>query len=330
MTVSRAFGGKSGVAEATQTRIREVAQRLGYRPNRVAQGLATKRTRTLGLVVSSDRSLSAVLRGAEATAREHGYSILTTLPGRRVGVERERVELLLERRVDGLLLVSTSDMEQHEHVRGLWREGIPLVTINRYCEEMGFWRLFFDYGGAARAVTRKLLAAGHRRIAFVGGAPDYHERSVRERIAGYREALRDASAWTPDAEVFGGVLPENGAALTETLLRQCPGVTAILAVKDRTAAGVLRALRRLQRRVPDDVAVIGFDDTETATCTDPPLSSVRSAHDEAGRTGCRLLIEQMEQPDREGGTLLLPSSLVVRESCGLGSGHAAEESFALG
>lgn len=326
MTVARVFGGKGPVAEGTRARVLAAAARLGYRPNELARSLVEARTRTLGLVMNTGLWFQEVPNGVEETAQERGYSLISTRPRRESAAERERIETLRRRRVDGLLILSASDTAEHEHLRELHAEGVPLLTINRYVPEMGFTRVFFDYRGSTRAVARRLLAAGHRRIAFVGGSPEHPQQAVREHIAGYREVLQEAGQWRRDDEVFGGAQVQDGEALVEALLDRVPETTAIMAVNDPTAAVALRALRRRGRRVPADVAVIGCDDTPVLVeCTDPPLTSIRHATYEAGKTGCRLLIDQCERPDDDARTLVLPSSLIIRQSCGLAQRPGMEE-----
>jgi LacI family transcriptional regulator len=330
MTASRVFTGKSPVATTTRERVLTAAQRLGYRPNHLARSLRQSQTRTLGMVITAGMWYAQAMRGAEEIAREHGYTFLYTHPHNRADREQERIETLRQRRVDGLLMMSGSDAHEHGHLRALHQEGIPLVTINRYCEDIGFRRLFFDYRQAACSVVQRWLAAGHRRVGFVGGTPDHPQQAVRERIEGYRKALREAGAWMPAAEGFGGAFPDDGEALTEALLRRCPGVTALLAVNDYTAAGALRTLRRLQRRVPEDVAVVGFDDTPVAFSADPPLSAVRHSILESGRIGCRWLVGQIEPWEEDERTRVLPSVLVVRRSCGLAVEERGEQILPLG
>ncbi|HZP84498.1 MAG TPA: substrate-binding domain-containing protein, partial [Chthonomonadaceae bacterium] len=244
-------------------------------------------------------------------------------------IEQRRIETLRERQVDGLLMLSPSDIHDHDHLRALHQSGMPLVTINRYCEEMGFWRIFFAFRSATYAVTRRLIAAGHRQIVLVGGTPEHPQMSVRERVAGYRQAMQEAGLWTEVAEVCGGMLPHDGEVLAGEVLRQWPQATALLAINDLLASGMLRALRRAGLRFPDDMAVVSLHDTMIGECTDPPLTAIEHSAREAGREGCRLLIEQIEEPDRPTGTLVLPASLVVRQSCGFGSVSAAEERIPL-
>src|SRR5690349_19491865 len=219
MTVSRAFRGKTDISDETRQRVREAAERLSYRPNHVARSLAQARTRTLGLVINPNLWFGDVLVGAETAARELGYSFLYTTTPVRAGSERQSIEALRDRRVDGLLIVSGSDVREHDYLIAMHQDGVRIVTVNRYCEDIGFSRIVFDYRGATRAVTRRLLAAGHRKIAFVGGAADHPQQTVRERVEGYREALREAGAWDARAEAFGGMWPEDGEQSAETVLQ---------------------------------------------------------------------------------------------------------------
>src|SRR6476660_4784886 len=148
MTVARVFGGKGPVAEGTRARVLAAATRLGYRHNELARSLVESRTRTLGLVMKTGLWFQDVPDGVEETAQELGYSLISTRPRRESAAERERIETLLRRRVDGLLILSSSDTHEHDHLYALHQDGVPIVTINRYCPEIGFTRLFFDYRGA--------------------------------------------------------------------------------------------------------------------------------------------------------------------------------------
>jgi LacI family transcriptional regulator len=310
MTVSRVFTGKGYTAAATRERILRVARQLGYRPNHVARSLVQSQTRTLGLLFNVGWYCGEVVVGAHEVAREHGYGFIHAVLGRTIGDEEEQLETLRKRRVDGVLLMSPSDVLDNSHLRALRDDGVPLVTINRHWDDPTSWRIFLDHRGAERAVVRRLLAAGHRRVVFVGGSPGHVTRDVRERIEGYREALREVDAWSPVAEAFGNCGARDGETLVPPLLERCPDVTAIVAINDLVASGALRALRRLGRRVPEDVSVVGFDDTLVVHATDPPLTSVRQALRPAGRIGCQWLLDQIENPDEAPRELLLPASLV--------------------
>jgi LacI family transcriptional regulator len=266
--------------------------------------------------------------GLGEAASRLGYSVIYAWAGRDHAAERAHIETLLERRVDGLVLVSTSETRPQKHLADLHRDGVRLVTVNRYGAEGGFRRIFFDWRGGTNALTRKVMRHGHRRIAFVGGTPDHPKAAVREQIAGYRAALQEAGTWIPEAEAFGGGDAEAGEALTEALFARCPAVTALVTVNDHTAAGALRALRRLGRHVPDDVAVIGCDDLYIARCKDPPLTSVRHQALQAGELACRLLVSEIDGTPEPQLTYLLPSSLVIRGSCGLPH-HSADGSIQL-
>lgn len=329
MTVSRVFSGQNTVAERTRERILEVARQLGYRPNHVARSLVRARTRTLGLILDDSLWFGQALGGIEAISQEFGYAFLQTAAHYGAEIEQQRIETLRERQVEGLLMLSPSDIHDHNHLRALHQAGLPLVTINRYCEEMGFWRLFFAFRSATYAVTRRLIAAGHRHIVLVGGAPDHPQGSVRERIAGYRQAMQEAGLGIEEAELVGGMLARDGELLASDVLRRCPKATALLAINDLLASGMLRALRRAGLRLPEDMAVVSLHDTMIGECTDPTLTAIEHSAREAGREGCRLLIEQIEEPDRPTGTLVLPASLVVRQSCVFGSASAAEERIVL-
>ena len=159
--------------------------------------------------------------------------------------------------------------------------------LNRHCEDAGFRRIFFDFEGATRGVTRRLIAAGHRQILYFGSATDHLQATLCQRLAGYRQAMREVGLWSAEAEALFDYAGAEDETLTEALSR-CPDATAVVAAHDVVAARALRVLRRTGRRLPEDMAVVSLHETLVAECTDPPLTAVRHPTYESGHldAGC--------------------------------------------
>ncbi|HKV06657.1 MAG TPA: substrate-binding domain-containing protein, partial [Thermoanaerobaculia bacterium] len=192
---------------------------------------------------------------------------------------------------------------------------LPVVLLNCLVEGDGFDAINIDNYGGALALTRHLIALGHRRIAFVGGAPDNYD--ARERLRGYRDALRTYGGGAPEIEVPGDFSEESGHRAAGAILALDPRPTAVFAANDSMAVGLLSALQEAGVRVPGDVAVGGFDDIPVARFLSPPLTTVRVGIAELGALAMERLLAAVEEGDAfERRREVRPATLVVRGSCG--------------
>lgn len=315
MTVSRAVNNKGGVSEETRQRILQIAHEMGYRPNSLARGLATQRTATVGLVVPDIGSpfFSQIARGVENVAYVNGYNVFL-MNAENIDREIAALNSLWENRVDGLILC-TSRLDQKQLRTRL--ERFPFaVLINCLLETdvTGVCKINVDDEGGARQAVDHLASAGHTHIAFVAG-PDYL-LSGQQRLKGYRLGLSTHQLpfreeltrhCTPDTD--------GGYAAAIALLSNHPEITAVFAFNDMTATGVLRACIDLNRRVPNDVAIIGWDDSPLASLLTPALSTLRVGNLELGSTAMRILNQLMngEQLLEECYQIIKPE-LVLRQS----------------
>ena len=313
-TTSKVLNGKGSVSEATRARILRAAKDLGYLPNLAARSLVMRRTQTVGLIVGSlgDQNLSRFIVGAEREARRQGYAIVIWS----VVTEDEpdagnAFPALLERRVDGILLAAP-ELEDDEDLGQVRELGVPVVSIH-HVPGGGVNTVGSDHELGGYLATRHLLDRGHRVIATITGVPA--RRVARSRLRGYRRALDEARIGCDEGLVEeGGWQLAPAFAATSRLLRRRPDVTAIFAQSDLMALGAMSALRGLGRRVPDEVAVVGYDDLPIAAYVVPALSTVRVPFAETGAEAMRVLLGVLQHGPAEPRRTLLPVQLVERES----------------
>lgn len=317
-TVSLVLNGRENtrISEEAAARVREAAERLNYSPDPTARSLRTGKTRSLAFIsddVTVTRYASAMIRGALDAAEERGYTILMAEVGEHPERLEKVVDSMLERRVDGLLfgLMSARRVDLPALPRGK-----RALLVNG--TSAGLPSILPAEHDAGQAAVRRLLEAGHRRIAFIGRSPrvydPYLSATIPQRYAGIDAALAAAGLRFAD-EVEGHEWePELGYRGTRRLLERAASFTAILAANDRVAFGAYQALQESGLRVPDDVAVMSFDDEQLATYLHPTLTTMRLPYREMGSLGVRMLLEG-EEPVPDAATLV-PMPLVERESVG--------------
>lgn len=309
-TVSRALRDSPMVGRETADRIRRIAQESGYRASAVARSLATSRTRTIGVVVTSiaDPFAAEVVSGIEEAADTQGYSVI--LADSNADPEREVrvVTALQERRVDGIVV--TSSRVGALYVPLLARMRVPIVLVNNQHPSEFVHSIMIGNREAALAAVNHLVALGHRRIAYLGDR--FGHQSDTERFAGYREALEQADLpFTPELVMHGDGKLEGGEQAICRLLSLAARPTAVFCYNDMSAVGALAGIRARGLRIPDDISVVGFDDLPIARYTWPPLTTVRQPKRQMGR----LAVERLLKPSNgiEENTTV-PGELIVRAS----------------
>jgi len=317
MTVSRVVNNKDDVSPETRQHVQATIKQLGYRPSDVARGLVTKRTGAIGLVVPdvSNPYFSEVVRGAEHVAYAKNYSVL--LGNTEEDTERELAVLqsLEEKRVDGVVLCS-SRLAEDELEEAISRHPAA-VLVNRRLEfndERGsVGVVMLDDIGGGQMATQHLLNSGHRAIGFLAGPPASH--SGRGRQEGYRIAMTAAGA-APPSEWIKHCAPtvEGGRESTHELLSNQPELTALFCFNDLVAIGALQTCVDLGRGVPDDIAIVGFDDIPLAALVSPALTTCRTSRYELGTRAMDLLLERIDGCTDECREIVLPIELVVRNS----------------
>ena len=305
-TVSRVLSGAANALPATRARVLAAVSELDYRPSGIARALKRRETRTLGLLVTDigNPFYPLVARAVEAAAHELGYAIVLANGGNDPEREIAHLELLLERRVDGILVASSR--VSHRHAARLRRAPVPVVLINSIAGPT-LSGVATAHRRGTRLAAEHLVDLGHRRIGYVG-VPRGHGASTLRR-AGVADALRTRD---PAVVVEGDGTVDGGDRSVEPLLDA--GVTGIVAYNDLTAIGVLRGLRRHAVAVPGEVSVVGFDDIEMASWTDPPLTTVRQPFDALGTWAVARVVDAIRGGSAETVRALLEPELVVRAS----------------
>jgi len=323
-TVSHVLNETRPVLAHTRQAVLDAIDELGYTPNTLARSLVTSRTRSIGLAVSaiSNPYFTEILQGVEAGALEHGYGLLLADPHDDPVHERKAVQLLHERRVDGMIVAPSAD--PRELVSYLRRHDVPTVFLDRVVDSPGddsprFDQVCADSAAPTADLVTHLAGLGHRRIALVAGRPGLS--TTRERIHGYRYGL--AAAGFPYDErlvVHGDSESIGGQRATATLLSLPLPPTALVTANNVMTLGALRALSERGLSVPDDMALCCFDDFDWADLFTPRLTAVAQPGKEIGAQAVRLLLERLAVPDRPARTVRLACTFVHRTSCGCPGG----------
>ncbi len=311
-TVSRALQNSPLVSTRTAEKIQRIARESGYRASAVARGLVTKKTRTVGVVVTtiSDPFISEVVSGIEQSANDNGYSVFLADSNADPDRERNVVQSFAERRVDGILV--TASRVGALYIPLLSEMNVPIVLINNQHPGQFVHSVMIENVEASRQATRHLIALGHKRIAYLGDRFGY--QSDTERFGGYRRALDEAGLpFLPELVVHGDGKAEAAINAMEKVLALPEPPTAVFCYNDMSALGALRAIRSRGLRVPEDISVVGFDDLFLASYLHPPLTTVRQPMRRMGMLAMDSLLKLMSGQE-SANTIHVPADLVVRES----------------
>jgi DNA-binding LacI/PurR family transcriptional regulator len=315
-TASRVVNGNQRVHPDSRRAVERAIDRLGYVPNAAARSLATRRSDSVGLVIPeptsrlfNDPFFPRLLRGISAELSNSGLALVFLMP--QSPSEEGRIERYLAAgHVDGVLLASHHlDDPLPTH---LVERGVPVVVGGRPPRGSSVSYVDVDNVQGARSAVERLFRTGRRTIATIAGPEDMPAGA--DRLTGYREAVREAEpAPDPNLEAIADFSMDGGEAAMRRILDARPDVDAVFVASDLMAVGALRALRAAGRRIPEDVAIVGFDDSIAPTM-DPPLSSVRQPVEDMGREMVRLLLDQASSPGSVARRVILATQLIWRRS----------------
>lgn len=314
-TVSRVINDRRHVREATRQRVEEAMTTLGYVANRQARGLAGGRSRVIGLLVYElgTSYFNQLIRGIDAAVTSIGYDLMLVTTHARREREAQHAAELAGGPVDGLIIVLAVDIKSY--VDRLHRQGVPFVLLDYDSNVPGTTFITAANRQGTRDAVEHLIGLGHRRIGLITGTPG--TSSARERLAGYRDALRDAGIEHDTRLVEkGDFLAERGYDAMRQLLALDDPPTAVFTSADTAAVGALRAIREAGLRVPNDISIVGFDDIPEASLVTPSLTTVRQPLQEMGATAVRLLQRLVDEPGATPRRIELATELIVRESSG--------------
>jgi DNA-binding LacI/PurR family transcriptional regulator len=316
-TASRVLNNSPKVSPEVRRSVERAIARLGYVPNPAARSLVTRRSESVGVVITEPTSrlfnepfFPRLLRGISGELAARQLQLVLLMPENRAD-ETRLEQYLLSGHVDGVILVS---LHGDDPLPGdLMRQGIPVVVGGRPAEGISASYVDVDNRDGARSAVRHLVAQGRRRIATIAGPADM--AAGLDRLSGYRDGLDEAGlARDASLEAHADFSHEGGLQAMRHLLETRPDLDAVFAASDVMASAAVSVLRAAGRAVPEDVAVIGYDDSPLSEASDPPLTSVRQPIEEMGRELVRLLVASTERASQATRRVLLSTELVVRRS----------------
>jgi LacI family transcriptional regulator len=317
-TVSRVINGARKVSPETLERVNEAIRELGFQPSQAARSLKGATTKTVGIVLPriGDPFFASCAEAAQAVVRSHGYLLTVAATDYDPQIEIDQIYTLFRHRVDGILL-APSDSASKKLAAIVDQIKIPVVAFNHPLQNSSVRSVICDNYGGAKAATQHLIEHRHRRILCLGG--DAKLYSIQERQKGYRTAMHEA-ALAPAIEAA----PNDYAAVEELLRSECLGKKppqAIFAVRNVITIYAFQALQKLGLRIPEDVALIGFDDFDLACTLRPAVSVVKQPVEAIGAQAAELLFRQLQskplaEAPNKSNTKRLAASLVLRNSCG--------------
>jgi LacI family transcriptional regulator len=314
-TVSHVLRGTRRVSDETRALVEEAVAALGYLPSAAARSLKTRESRILGVIVPNviNPFFAELTRGIEEQGRRSGYAVFLCNSDDDPQLEASYWQTLMEHRADGLLLVSTSINAMTKLKTAMLQNHVPIVMIDQAIEQLPADVVRLDNEAGARLAVEHLLALGHRRIACLSG-PELVEVN-RSRVVGWRRTLQ-AAGIEPDSDwlVAGGFDGASGHRAAHALLSQSPPFSAIFVCNDVMALGTMRAAAELDRSIPRDLSVVGFDGIDIGAYASPPLTTVGHPIRDWGARAATLLIERIGARDLPLRDIVLKPRLMLRQS----------------
>ncbi|BCB05292.1 catabolite control protein A [Bacillus sp. KH172YL63] len=313
-TVSRVVNGNPNVKPATRKKVLEVIDRLGYRPNAVARGLASKKTTTVGVIIPDISNIfyAELARGIEDIATMYKYNIILSNSDQNAEKELHLLNTMLGKQVDGILFLGGHISE--EHVQEFERSPVPIVLAGAVEETNKIPSVNIDYKAAAYDAVSDLLEKGHKRIGFVSG-PFHDTINMKFKLEGYREALAKAGVeYSDDLVIEGDYTYDSGLEAWQKFSELVDKPTAVFVGNDETALGVVHGAQDQGVSIPEDVEIISFDNTRLAMMVRPQLTSVVQPLYDIGAVAMRLLTKYMNKETVEESTVVLPHRLEHRNS----------------
>ena len=312
-TASRAINNKPDINEKTKKRILEIAQELGYIRNSAAVALRTKKTRTIGVVIADNRNpfYAEVLNGMEIAAREKNYHIILANTQRNYKKEEEAINLLLAKRVDGVLIAPVQDRD--DDIKKLIEANIPFVIVGRDFNDIDLDAVYNDEVKGGFLATEYLIKKGHKKIAFINGV--LHKSPAKGRLKGYKKALKECEIPFNDALIsVGDIDVKDGYERTKKLFEKGLDFTAIFAYNDMMAFGSMQAIKEKGLRIPEDIGLVGYDDIQFSSLISPSLTTIRLKKKELGIESVKLLFSRINGNRKKPKKIVLDVDIIARKT----------------
>ncbi len=321
-TVSKALNGSKEISEETRQKVLNMARILNYTPNQLAINLRNNESKTIGVIVPSmvHHFFSRVIEGIIEGAEKAGYLVILLQSNEKLALEKQQVDLLMDKRVDGILVSLSNETNEFLHLKKILKRKIPLVLFDKVEPSINCSKVMIDDEKAAYKAVMHLIKKGHKRIAHFRG--DGIPKISRERFEGYKRALADSGITFDESLVY--VCDNNddfsdGYRNAQKMLSEHDDVEAVFAITDLVAIGVIKFFNEINVKIPGQIAVFGFSNWLMSSVVSPTLSTVNQPAYEMGSTALELLLNEIENNrDSEPGShceYILPTELVIRESC---------------
>jgi DNA-binding LacI/PurR family transcriptional regulator len=324
MTVSRALNRRPNVDDETRALVFKTAKRLGYSPNDIAKSLALNKTDIIGVVVPeiSHSFFPEAIRGIEEVTYEAGYQLILTHSAEIALRERNAIQTLESKRVDGILISTAQDITDSQLYEKIIRVGVPVVFFDRCIRGIGATCVSIDDEESSHTITGHLLDHGYRSIGHLAGP---QKISVgRERLIGFRRAMADRGVPVDETLIVECGFQESGGYAAMNLILDRPAEErpqAIVAVNDPTAFGAMKAIHERGLKIPGDIAVVGFSDDIRASSMPVPLTTIRQPAYMLGKLAAEKLLAFIDGKSSGPEELVVKTELVIRSSCGCGNGR---------
>jgi LacI family transcriptional regulator len=316
-TVSRALKEHPSISKETIQLVKKLAQERGYRPNQIAASLRNSKTNTIGVIISliNRPFVSSLISGIEDTARQEGYNVLISQSHDSYYHEVANAKALYNSRVSGLIVSLATETLQYDHFQEFFRSNIPVVFVDQVPEEVASHRVIIDNFAAGFMATEHLIAQGCKRIAhFVGSQ---HRNVYKERFRGYREALQKHHLPIEEELIISGnsLSLEEGTKLANQLFSLPNPPDGLFCPNDTTAISAIQCAKKRGIKVPEQLAIIGFNNDPISSIIDPPLSTITHPAVEMGKIAAQQLLKHSKHKEKNSHeTVVLKTELLVRES----------------
>ena len=316
-TVSRALRDHPDISPLTKKRVLSLAVKLDYHPDSIARSLQTRKTKTIGVIVPEIKQpfFASVINGIEEFAYASGYTIIVCQSNEDYEREVVYTRSLVSHRVAGLLVSLAQSTKSFDHFKVLQRYNVPVVFFDRVSNEIKASKVVVDDYNGAFDVVKHLIQSGYRRIAHLAGPKNLSISKFR--LKGYKDALERGNLTFNDSlVVYGGLDDTDGIVGVQKLLNLEPLPDAVFAVNDPVATGAFMMIKEHGLKIPADIALAGFSNTNMTSLLDPPLTTVEQPSYEIGKTAAQLLMEQINSNDEKFVPQLkvLKTHLIVRGS----------------
>lgn len=315
-TVSRALSDHFSIGDKTKKAVKDLAKELNYQPNSIASNLRKNETQTIGVIVSwIDRPfISSAISGMEEVANQAGYNIIISQSHDNYEKEVKNAKTLYSNRVDGLIVSLAMETENYDHFLQFQKKGIPLVFFDRISEDLEVDKVIIDDFASAFKATEHLISIGCKRIAHFAGAQ--HRYIYKNRKNGYIKALQKHNIpFDENLIIYSNLNHSDGLEGTKKLLNQSKLPDGIFSANDTAAVSAIKYIKSVGLKVPDNIAVIGFNNDPIASIIEPTLTTIEQPAFEMGRLAAKQVLKQKKDTDIVASeTITLKTNLLIRDS----------------